>query len=201
MSEDRFGTYLTAAGFNPEKALRLYVWNAQMGEAFHLSIQAVEISLRNRVNVALTETFGSRWWENATLLAAMDDQHRADVAQVLKRIRNRKKPISNGQVVAGLSFGFWLGLLQKRYNPVLWGGRLHKAFPNYPRERNRASLAKVVGQVATLRNRISHHEPIIRLDLSGEHANIMAVLAWMSAAKADWVRGHCRVQAVLRQKP
>jgi hypothetical protein len=50
ISQDRFTTYLKAAGHDPERALALYLWNAQIGEAFHLPIQAVEVALRNSIN-------------------------------------------------------------------------------------------------------------------------------------------------------
>lgn len=201
ISEERLGTYLAAAGFDVEQALRLYVWNAQMGEAFHVSIQAVEIALRNQVNHTLIDVYGARWWEAPPLLMLLSEQAQSDIRLVLTRIRNRRLEVSNGQVVAGLSFGFWVGLLQKRYNPSLWSGRLHSAFPHYPPERNRATLAATAARVATLRNRIAHHEPIFQRDLSLEHADIMRLLRWISPRKAAWIRPYCRVQNLLRQKP
>ena len=53
ISPDRFRTYLIAAGHDQRRAFRLYLWNAQLGEAFHMPIQAVEVGLRNAINVAL----------------------------------------------------------------------------------------------------------------------------------------------------
>lgn len=201
ISEERLGTYLIAAGFDADRALRLYVWNAQIGEAFHLPIQAVEVGLRNRMNGALSARFGGEWWRNSEFLAVLDDDRRADLDLVLRRIRNRKLPLATGQVVAGLSFGFWVGMLQPRYNPPIWGGRLHASFPGLPRTRNRGSLAAAVQRTAWLRNRIWHHEPIIKLDLSGEHATVMTALEWICPTKAAWVRPHCRAPVLLRQKP
>lgn len=201
ISDERLGTYLTAAGFDADRALRLYLWNAEVGEAFHLPIQAVEVALRNRVQAALASEFGTDWWKSAQLLAALDDDRKADLALVLKRIRNRKLTLGSGQVVAGLSFGFWVGMLQPRYNPLIWGGRLHAAFPDYPANRNRASLAQAASRVAWLRNRIWHHEPIIRLDLSSEYGTVITLLAWLSTPKATWVRTRSRVPELLRQKP
>ncbi len=201
ISDDRLGTYLTAAGFDADRALELYLWNAEVGEAFHLPIQAVEVALRNRIHAALAAEFGSDWWRSTKLLGVLDDDRKADLALVLKRIRNRKLTLGSGQVVAGLSFGFWVGMLQARYNPLLWGGRLHTAFPDYPGNRNRASLAQAASRVAWLRNRIRHHEPIIRLDLSREYGTVMTLLGWLSTPKADWVRARSRVPGLLRSKP
>lgn len=201
ISEERLGTYLTAAGFDVDRALKLYVWNALVGEAFHLPIQAVEVSLRNRVSVAFADAFGPDWWKNDSFLAMLDEERGADIRLVRQRIRNRKLSPVTGQVVAGLSFGFWVGMLHKRYNPPLWGGRLRLAFPSLPTERSRASLAVAAGRIATLRNRIWHHEPIIKRDLSAEYGGVMTLLEWISPEKAAWIRPYCRVPQLLRQKP
>jgi len=201
ISEERLGTYLTAAGFDVDRALKLYVWNALIGEAFHLPIQAVEVSLRNRMNFAFADGFGPDWWKDDEFLSMLDEAREADIRLVRQRIRNRKLSPVTGQVVAGLSFGFWVGMLHKRYNPPLWSGKLRLAFPSLPADRNRASLAVASGRVATLRNRIWHHEPIIKRDLSAEYGAVMTLLSWISPEKAAWIRPYSRVPQLLRQKP
>jgi hypothetical protein len=201
ISADRFETYLKAAGHDPSRALRLYLWNAQLGEAFHLPIQAVEVGLRNCINTALTNTYGKDWWRNSDLEAILDEDRRGDLSVVLRRIRNRKLVLYTGQVVAGLSFGFWVGILDGRYNPPIWGKQLRVAFPDFPKERGRKSLYKAVGTVATLRNRISHHEPLIGLDILADFSNLMTLLEWICPSKAIWLRPHCRVAEIVRLRP
>lgn len=90
ISEERLGTYLTAAGFDVDRALKLYVWNALIGEAFHLPIQAVEVSLRNRISAAFTNAFGPDWWKDDRFLAMLEGDREADIRLVRQRIRNRK---------------------------------------------------------------------------------------------------------------
>jgi Abi-like protein len=201
ISTDRFGTYLSAAGHDQERALRLYLWNAQLGEAFHTPIQAVEVGLRNSINTGLTNTFGPHWWKNKDLEKILDEERRADLVQVQQRIRNRDLALSTGQVVAGLSFGFWVGILHRRYNPPIWGGQLRIAFPDFPQERGRKSLHSRVRDVATLRNRISHHEPLIGRDTLADFSNLMTLLEWICPPKANWIRPHCRVPEIVRQRP
>jgi hypothetical protein len=79
ISPDRFKTYLTAAGHNQERALRLYLWNARLGEAFHMPIQAVEVALRNNVNLALSNVYTANWWECKNLYDLLDEERRADL--------------------------------------------------------------------------------------------------------------------------
>jgi hypothetical protein len=201
LSPDRLGTYLTAAGFATDRALRLYIWNAQIGEAFHLPIQGAEVGLRNCVNAGLVFQFGPRWWESPLFLGKADRQRKKDLDTASARIANRKRQKVMGQMVANLSFGFWVGMLQPRYNPDVWSAHLRTSFPNLPTDRSRYNLAASAKRTADLRNRIWHHEPIFRMNLSEEYRSVMELLSWICPIKAAWLRPHCRVPQLLRQKP
>ncbi len=96
ISLSRFKPYLFHTGHNQGHALRLYMWNAQIGEAFHVPIQSIEVALRNRI----------------------------------------------------------------------W-----------------------------------HHEPIFKRNLSEDYRAVMTTLEWICPATAIWVRPNCRVPALLREKP
>ena len=126
ISPSRFATYLVAAGHNEERALNLYMWNAQLGEAFHIPIQGVEVGLRNCINVALANVYTPNWWECKGLHDTLDEDRRADLALVLRRIRNRKLELCIDQVVAGLSLGFWVGILGGAYNAPIWSRQLER---------------------------------------------------------------------------
>ncbi len=45
---------------------------------------------------------------------------RDDVAKAQRRVRAKRKPPSDGQVISGLSFGFRQFLLARRYQGQLW---------------------------------------------------------------------------------
>ena len=62
LSQQRFDTYIKAAGHNQPRAFALYVWNAKIGASFHILVQAIEVALRNKVNHALVAEFGADWW-------------------------------------------------------------------------------------------------------------------------------------------
>lgn len=201
ISSDRLGTYLTAAGFNQDRALRLYVWNAHVGEAFHLPIQGTEVGLRNRINSALIAEFGPDWWKEERFLRLADRERKQDIEAATRRIKNRGTPLCTAQIVATLSFGFWVGMLQARYNPELWTKHLRSSFPNLPIDKTRYDLAGEAKRVADLRNRIWHHEPIFRMNLSHEYAAVLTLLHWICPIKEGWIRPACRVPTLLRSKP
>lgn len=201
LSEPRMRRYLLRTSFRSEKALKLYIWNAQMGEAFHTSIQASEVALRNRINTALIEAFGNDWWGTDAFLKLTDHQRNEDLNTAFNRISNLRKNKTTDQIVANLSFGFWVGLMAGRYNPQIWSAKLKIAFPHLPEGIKRNDVHVRAREIADLRNRISHHEPIFDRALSDEHSQIMDFLRWMSPEKALWIAASCRVQQVLRLKP
>lgn len=201
ISPDRIGKYLVAAGHNPNRAMLLYIWNARLGEAFHLPIQAVEVALRNCVNAALLAQFGTKWWLNPAYLGLVDHDRKSDLEAVRRRIRHRKQAENIGQVVAGLSFGFWVGMLQPRYNPELWSRQIKHAFPHLPKDKSRKTLAKTAGAIAGLRNRISHHEPLIERDHSADYKLVMEMLSCLCPHKMSWIEPYCRVQQIIRERP
>jgi Abi-like protein len=201
ISKERMQTYMVSAGHDRSRAMQLYMWNAKLGEAFHIAIQALEVGLRNAVNLALSREYGEEWWSNQDYLNLLDHDREDDLKVVQRRIRNRQLPMTNGQVVAGLSFGFWVGMLQPRYNPAFWSKQIKFAFPNLPNDRSRKSIAKAAAEIATLRNRISHHEPLLKRDPLSDYALIMRTLEWICPTTAAWVRPHCRVPEIVRQRP
>lgn len=201
LSEPRLNTYLTAAGHDWTRAWALHVWNAKIGEAFHLPIQTVEVCLRNCVCSVLTAIYGRDWGTEEKFESLLDKHGKSDLDTVKQRIRNRNLPLVNGQIVAGLSFGFWVSLLQPRYNPPIWSSSLRAAFPQLPTGRSRKTVASRFSEIASLRNRISHHEPVLKLNVSDEFHKIMEAIDWMCPHTGNLIRPHCRIAIVMREKP
>lgn len=201
LSTDRFSTYLVASGHDQQRAFKMYIWNAQVGEAFHTAIQAVEVALRNSINYGIIRKYNTDWWRNSDLSTILDEERTGDLSEVLRRISNRGLTLCNGQVVAGLSFGFWVGMLQRRYNPPIWSQHFRHAFPHLPGGIARDDILEKARTVAKLRNRISHHEPLVKRDISADYKNVMDLLTWLCPTKVRWIREHSRVPDVLRRKP
>lgn len=202
ISPERFNTYLVEAGHDPERAVRMYLWNAKLGQSFHFPLQALEVALRNAINRSLQNQFGKNWWDNERLKELFDVERRKDIDQVRRRLRYRKISVTQGQIVANLSFGFWHGMIRKRYNPMIWSKELRRAFPFLPKDQGRDRISENSARALILRNRIFHHEPLVRgRDLMGDYSAIIKVLSWISPPTAGWVRRHSSVPAVVRQKP
>ncbi len=101
-------------------------------------------------------------------------------------------------MVAELTFGFWITLLDRRYERVLWPRLLRSAFPHMPAAiRQRQTLSKRFDDIRKLRNRVFHHEPILnRPNLIQEHAAIIDAIGWISPAMKEMTKAIDRFPAV-----
>ena len=203
LSQVRFATYLTAAGHNQQKAFDLYLWNAKLGAAFVTPIQTVEIALRNCIDQALRAEFGQSWFTNTRFIEIAGPLNSQIIANTLTSASrpSANQILSTDQIVARLSFGFWVGMLHDRFEHQLWRKWLNTSFPHLPTGTDRKSIAKIAKNTSRIRNRIFHHEPILAENNSQLFTDMMTLLSWICPTSKLWVQPHCQVQVVLRQKP
>ncbi len=193
----RLAPYVRAAQRDNVSVVALYVWNLQVSEAFYVPLHCLEICLRNSVHEQLKAKFHRPDWWSTTRLA---EQHasKIDKAQSDLRRKGVSQPTAD-DIVAELSFGFWVSLLSRRYDRHLWVPALHRAFPNYrgSRELLRDNLEAMV----LLRNRIMHHEPIHHRHLAADHAKIYRLLDYLAPEPALWLRTVDRVPQTIALRP
>lgn len=201
LSQPRIAAYRQAAGYDEIRTLQLYRWNTQLGEAFHLPVQAVEIALRNRINTVLVARYNDDWWNDPRFFHDASLKQRAQIEEVKARIARRGAPVVTGQIVAGLSFGFWVSMLDARFNPALWSAQLTTVFPHLPNGTSRDAAQKLMRQIAEFRNRIWHHEPIFKDNTTLHYSNCMKALGWLCAHQKAWVKPQCTVMQVVRSRP
>ena len=101
----------------------------------------------------------------------LSEESRKRVVETIARItRDGKKP-TRGRVVAGLSFGFWRALFDKRYDR-LWVSHLHRAFP--AGSGDRAEVAALMSNLVPFRNRLAHHETIMLRPIKAHYEELTA---------------------------
>ena len=108
-SSDRMGTYLAAADGDRESAARLYLWNTAVSAAFYGSLQALEVALRNAMQVQLSNPYGEDCYDNAG--AGLDRRSLERIADAKRELRRRGYGVRPSRMLAELSFGFWVSLL------------------------------------------------------------------------------------------
>jgi hypothetical protein len=194
LSVERFRTYLNTADQDPARALRLYLWNAQVEAAFYLPVQAVEVALRNSIDTTLSQRFVQTWWQHPDFRKIVGKQAIYLLDQAVASSRTRQKMAVAADVIAAISFGVWVNLCRK--HPRLTMSGFASSAPETHQE-----ISFQIRHVHELRNRIAHHEPIFRRDLLADYSVTMQQLRTICPATHDWIRPHCRIPTLVRQKP
>ena len=180
ISRERLRPYSVNSEINAS-VIAAYVWNIALCESLYPALNCLEIALRNSVHAAGTNQFNTEYWFNGRL--------RQEEADRVRLLRNRLNTSGNknpsvGDLVSGLSLGFWVSLFKGQYERVLWPCLLPEVFPHAPRrQRSRREISKRLDRIRRLRNRVFHHEPVWRLpDLAERHRLILETIGWISPA-------------------
>jgi len=161
VSPERLASYRARAGGDLVTAVELYRWNGELSGAMWETLGHVEVLVRN----ALADRMAARqqrlrrpvsWLNDPTV--GLDRRGRDDIAKAQRRVRVKRKPPSDGQVISELSFGFWRFLLARRYQGQLWPD-LATGFPHAP-SRSRQLVEDPVVRLHEFRNRLAHHQRV-----------------------------------------
>jgi len=161
LTDPRFAPYLAEAKGDHAVAVELYVWNARISAAMFETLHHVEVLVPNTIDAQFTSVDAAAAPRDTRLEDAsiLNDAARRRVIETIGPIRREHKTPTRGRVVAGLSFGFWRALFDRKYD-ALWVSRLHRAFPHG--SGSRGEVAALMSGLVPFRNRLAHHETIIR---------------------------------------
>lgn len=194
-SKERMAIYVREAQGDREQAFKLYAWNSAIASSLSVCLQGLEITLRNKCNDALVKNHGTRWLFKISL-RANDSQQLTRAIEILRR---QNKQVTSDSLIPELSFGFWISLLRPTYTHTLWNKALRHAFSR------RKLTPKVIyppfNHLRLLRNRIAHHEPILKRHLEKDYENIYEKLEWLCVDTAQWVRHHDSFHNLINLRP
>lgn len=190
LSSNRLARYTAMAGGNAAGGLELYTWNSDLSGALYWPLQTLEILTRNRVHDTLSTRYGPDWYDQPAV--GLQRPQTDALADAKQKLASARKVISPPSVVAELSFGFWTGLFGRGYDTTLWRLELWKIFRSRVGRNSRKAIAGDYGDIRNLRNRIAHHECILRPDLPRTRGEIIDLIRAICPDTADWVEHHCR---------
>ncbi|MFD5600244.1 hypothetical protein ACFWHR_09310 [Leucobacter sp. NPDC058333] len=228
------GTYLGEVGGDRMLARELYAWDRDVAAAMFADITIIEVALRNSIHDVLAAHFGERWYE----LGGMPLVWRAttNLQKAWERLpahdrANPERPAVPGKLVARLMLRFWRdlfdsgGYVGKEPRRVKidyeqnWRTVLHRAFPggrltaqNMGETYSRDWVLRQFDIVHAVRNRVAHHEPLLRgFPLPGQGSERLTAeeghLACLRPANmidfnlADWLRNNSKVPSLMASRP
>jgi len=163
-----------------------------LSEAFYVPLQVLEICLRNKIDAAMTQTYGSSWLLDSAAAPLTDFSRRL----VNEAIKNVSCDARHGKIVAEIKFAFWVGLLAKGYDQTIWRTACYKAFSS-AKGKKRGEVHGRLNAIRRFRNRIAHHEPIFQKDIATIHAEIIEATSWMCTDTSEWSNHHSRTIQIL----
>lgn len=171
------------------RAITHYRCNLQLSEAMYPSLSVLEVTLRNSLCRELRTMTGRDDWyatfPNTPGLANLNKY----ITHAAKRISGRHEQVSPSKIIAELTLGFWVTLLNSEYEKVLWKD-LRRAFPYMPKNRKqRKNVSAPLNRFRSFRNRVFHNESICwNIDRVKElHDEIITLLDWMNKDVPVWL--------------
>lgn len=197
LSPGRMQLYRKLASDDDKEALKLYCWNNALSQSLFWPLHGFEISLRNAMADRICDRYGNDWYEQLTNLKK-GSSARNDEAEKVEKLKDSLVKVGetpgHDSIVAGISFGFWEGLLKPEYELMLWkeAEMFSDLFPT-----SRDETFRLVNQIKRLRNNVAHHEPIFVhwpskkfRELYRDYKKIIRVTRWICPETATWIEHH-----------
>lgn len=200
ISSERLSSYrgILPGNDNFERTIELYTANMALGEALFGPIQIMEVALRNSIAAQLANFYQPDWFTDNRV--GFDKQSLRTLTNAVARYRNNPAhnttELLGAKVIAELPLGFWTHLFTRRHEDPLWRQCLRKAFPHVGGPLTRNTVHSSLDEVRRLRNRIVHHEQIIKYPLDDLYNRVITIVTWVDPVVAIWLSHHNRYHEV-----
>lgn len=200
-SGKRMERYFNLYPHDESRAILHYQCNIQLAEVFYVSLSVLEVTLRNALSRELETMTGRKdWYVIFPTTPGLISLNRY-ITQASKQISGRHESITPSKVIAELTLGFWVSLLNSEYERLLWKD-LRRAFPYMlKKERQRKNVSAPLNTFRIFRNRVFHNESICwNLHRVEEiHREMEIVMGWMNKDVPAWLQLIDRFESVCCQ--
>lgn len=197
-SDKRMERYFSLYPDNENKAIEHYQCNLRLSEAMYVPLSVFEVTLRNALCRELSAMAGREdWYAIFPNTPGLSNLNRY-ITNAIKQISGRHEQITPPKVIAELTLGFWVSLLNSEYERILWKD-LRRAFPFIPKnKRQRKNVSAPLNRFRAFRNRVFHNESICwNMNRVTEiHNEIIEVIGWINKDMPNWLAQLDRVPAV-----
>ena len=189
VSAQRLKKYISLYDGDMAKVVAHYKANLFLSESLYTSLSVFEVTLRNALSKQLERMMGRKDWYSVFPSNSALKSLTSEITVAIRHISQRGEMVSPDKIIAELTFGFWVTLLNSEYELTLWKD-LRLAFPHMPKkDRKRKNVSSSCNALRKLRNRVFHHESICwNLDyITDIHNRLVMVLGWINADMPSWL--------------
>lgn len=188
ISQEKFSTYIKYNN-NENIALNLYDWNVRLSEALYAPLNYFEIVFRNACYDSISKEKDKYWYLDNKLMSGGNPKKGDYAKQKIQKAFNglvgyRKKypfgttikEVNSCDIISNLELGFWINLFVQNYFNSFWDTCLKYLFKDY----DRRELHHKLDEIRSLRNRIFHHENILKYNLQNKYNIILEIIETIS---------------------
>jgi hypothetical protein len=205
LSLSRMSTFERAVVGSSVNALDLYNWNAQLSSALIYPFHIFEVSLRNAVSDGLSSVHSANWHTAQSFRRSLKKAKYGycpldDLEKVTRKHKNLSK------VIPELKFVFWEKCFTSRFQGQIWEKHILNTFPNHASlNLSSTDLREYIriqtGLVREVRNRVAHHEPILKFDIPLLMQSMEQMVRLRCEDTSEWMIANQQVLAVYQARP
>ena len=181
MKEWQKSKYITNKRLSVYESMDTYEANLKRSKQMYIPLSVLEVSLRNSIDQVFSKLYGGGWLINEASFLHQKELEKLFHAK--DKLRSRHEEITKEKLVAELTFGFWTGLFKTLYDVQMRIGILKQIFPNLPpRDKiliNRKILSSKLNHIREFRNRVFHHENILKSKYDTIEEDIDEILVYL----------------------
>ncbi len=188
-STERMARYFDKYPANPSRAILHYKCNLELSESMYVSLSVLEVALRNALSRELRKMTGRDDWYAVFPSTPGLRPLNKYITTATRQISSRHETVTPSKIVAEMTLGFWVSLLNSEYERVLWKA-LRRAFPYMPKKlRQRRNVSAPLNRFRSFRNRVFHNEAICWniAKVRDLHEEIIQMLGWINKDIPGWI--------------
>ncbi len=182
MNKFLINRYITSKRFAIYNSLEAYSSNLKKAKELYIPLSILEVSLRNSINSLFEHFYGASWIVNEAQFLKSKEIAKIEFAK--EKIRKNREQVTQDKLVSELSFGFWTALFQSAYADKMRIAYLKQIFPNLPPKNieliDRKTISAKLNHIRKFRNRVFHHENIIKDEFTDIENDISEILAYFN---------------------
>lgn len=180
MEKSLVNKYITNRRIKVYDDIENYKLNLQKSKNAYIPLSVLEVSLRNSINTLFERLYTRGWILNEADFLKQKELKK--IYEAKNSIKERGEILTKEKLVAELTFGFWTGLFQSAYKEKMRFNNLKQIFPNLPPkevlEIDRKQLSSKLNHIRKFRNRVFHHENILKDEFLNIENDINEVLTF-----------------------
>ena len=180
LSKERLDPYLKLSNNDKDKALELYILYTKINESLYIPLQNIEVAIRNSFYESIALKYGYNWIIDKTQILRGLSRKKRLLLEKLDFVYEDKPNPTITDLISNVSLSFWTVLLDDDFEVEIWRPCLYKLFNKSNNKLLRKDIRTRLKNIKEIRNRVFHHENLLKYDLLKSFNDIIDFIRLLS---------------------